>query len=260
MLCTPESGDADIRFVAQTGGGGSDIPGSQVLIENGYAFLVIDGTCRYFVQQKKFGDVRTGTLNAHDQESIWQNLRLADWSEYVGCHEPEIFADGGSSWSFRFNSDTLSTCWQNPIPYDRVKWLVEESRSAIDNLHGSGTPVDGPVRYILVGNPEFAEQAESWPDGQFKNAPLWPLSAPAADLAVELNDAYTATSRRAIDADAQALRAIADSFRAGDIGVSYGGYAPVKDSESNYYQLFLRDALPFENEDGYWEENMVPRP
>lgn len=249
LLCDGSEGP---RFQAQYGGSGQVLPGSQVLSENGHDFLVIDGQCHFWVQQEAFGDVRTGTLGDAEAARLVGDLRLEEWQGIAGRYQNSL-CDG--PWGlYRFDSyrvSVLPTC-NGADSTKRVEWVRQAVRSAIESLHAAGTPAEGPVRYVLVSDP-----GEEFPPGSeaYRNAPLWPLETAAASLAISpmaANEYSAGQSRLSSGMDATRLRAIAVSYRGGEIGRTYYGFIPIKDGEGRSYRFFVRDAIPLENDQGLW--------
>jgi hypothetical protein len=227
-------------------------PGSQVLSENGYDFLVVNGQCHFWVQTKAFGDVRTGTLEFSQSAKLSEALKLDTWSGLEGTYQSSLCDGPWMLYRFAAHRMSVQPYCNGPNTAERIAWLREQTRSEIERLHAQGTPVDGPVRYVLVIDEGM------FPAGSdaYRNAPLWPLATPAASLAITVMEAnhYSAGESHLVPAgpDAQSLRSIAADFRAGSIGREYYLFIPIRDAEGRYYQFFVRDSIPIENEQGLW--------
>ncbi|MCL2822832.1 MAG: hypothetical protein FWD57_02470 [Polyangiaceae bacterium] len=248
-LCSGNSGTTDIRFAAQTGSVGMASPGNQVLVENGYDFLAISDQCQYWVLTDKWADVRTGMLSPSQTGKLQEDLRIDNFPDYVGDYTIPLC--DGPWYRFRLGSEMVriaSTCFAANTS-ESVMWLRDKVRDTEKSLHEDGTPIDGPVRFMLIVYPDWVGSNEF----EFRNAPLWPLSTPPSEFAILEHETYDQAGHWAVGDDADALRAIAVAFRNKEIGALAAGYAPVLDSEGTQYGLFVRDTVPFENSEGLWE-------
>ncbi len=248
-------GSQNVRFAAQYGGTGTVKYGSQLLYENGLYFLAIDGQCRYWSQNSLFREVYTGVLTKEQANDVANRLRLSSWGLYVG-HYQTGWCDG--PWArFRLDSEVISlgSACNGLHSSGGIQWLRDEFMSINNEFVLSGSPAETPARFTLVA---ATDQLISWPP--YRNAPLWSLSAPIADLALTPEEAteyeYLPVSERShvFDADeARVLWEYAAMYRRGEIGVDYAQLIPLRDADDNLYELFLRGTVPFEDENGRWQ-------
>ena len=249
-LCEFGSAETHIRFAVNfyTGSQCSLVEHATTTVvdDAGYEFLAVDAQCRYWAKVSSYGDTRTGMLTPGQVDKLSAGYRLSDWGEYVGEYYFPM-CDNWDTWRYEFNGGVVTIINHGMCgdysTVEPVMWLFHAPLRAYE-LHSSGTPLDGPVRYKLVNAFGVSDGEED----QFRNAPLWPLSTSAALLAGNMNS----KSRVAEDSDAAALRVIADSYRKGEIGESCRKFAPVVDENGVYYKLFMRDMVPFEDENGSW--------
>lgn len=242
-------GSSTIRFAQVTAGGGQVLPGSQVLNENGFSFFIIDGSCHYWAKGGQFADVKAGVLTPDEELRLYDDLRVESWPELKETCTGRVM-DGASSF-FRLGTSRIvvpSGC----SGQDSVSPLAE-IESAFNahaaSLSGRGTPVDGPVRLVLVAVPVDI----SWNDLVTNAAAAWPLMRPAAQFATSAEHAsqYRAGDSMLVEIpDAGLLRAIRRTFMASGNALYTGGYVPIRDDAGNRYQLFVRDTVPMEDESG----------
>ena len=255
-FCFFEGGGENIRLVAQSGSvGGSLPPGSQVMHENGIPFLIVDEQCRFWVHKQTLGDVRSGTLNTHMLRSLWEHLQLAHWSEYAGQYGSQH--DQGTWWRFQYDGSLVGISVNGLSTEDakRIAWLLDGIRASVGLLHEHGDPVGGSVRFVLVDDSEAGGVTTHYEDAAY-----WPLPEPAASWAVSVGEAnLNAAARRVDGADADSLRQTVDRYRNAYRTLPGIGFVPVKDDVGGYYQLYLRDMLPFEDDQGLWEFSMGER-
>ena len=245
-------GSDERRLLAQYGGSGAIMAGSTVLTENGYDFLVVDGHCHFWVQRDGFfGDVREGYLDEAQANHVLSTLRLDSWSNLAGGYTSSLCDGPGQRYRYgAAEISIVSRCGAQPGD-EPVSWLRPAPRELLVNLHSVGTPARDGVRYTLVENDELQSPST---DDAFRNAPAWPLPAPASELAISAEAAASqrpGESRAATGKDAQCLQGLAEAFREGTIGSRIAGFAPTI-SGGRAFRLFVRDSVPFEDASGLW--------
>lgn len=248
-------GSEALRLVAVRTAGGMPDPGSGVLYENGSAFLLVRGDCRYWVYAGRYSQTRTGQLTLAQRQRLARALRLDRFADYAGDYArgaafdvPEQYvAFGAGAVDAPCNaSRTCIRLGSGPVDTSqKVDWLESSVQQEIVNLEREGTAVQGAIRYVL------AEQtwngAEIW-----AKAATWPLGDPAMFAMSEADArAYVpGQSRLATGADAEALRALWVRFLAGDVGDrALSEIIPIA-SGSTRYHLFVRDSLSLEDAGG----------
>jgi hypothetical protein len=244
VLC---DGSTSIRFAYQVAGGGPVLPPSEVLYENGFTYLLVDGACHYWVLQDVYQEVREGDLSAPQAASLASDLRLGLWSSLpltgsrAGCFD-------APSAVLRFGDDRYvlpSAC--GPTDAGAATALATRVRGYVEKLYGGGTAVTGPVRYVLVS------QDVDWGAAVQAQAKLWPLMDLATSVALTSAQAYMYQrgSARLASADAAAsLRNLRNASATADVRALTGGYLPVVDEDGGRYQLYVRDAIPLETAQG----------
>ncbi len=212
----------------------------RIFSELGGPFLYIDGHCHYWVSDAHAisadQDIRTGVLDAASEERIAQATHFASWpaleNAFTCTEQPPL--DGGGT----FFSDGS---FRPMCPYcvsEAVSELVEMCGGATDalqaQLFAQGQPLDGPVRLFM------STQSVASEPGRVD----WPLASDPAAIAA----ATTQVTLRIDDlADARVLRALRASHHA---AFPIFESIPVRDGAGQLYQLFLREVLPFENDEG----------
>ena len=226
------NGSDSLRFAVQSGGGNlSGIP--SLVIETGFEFLLIDGQCRYYAMTAPDHEIRTGTLVAADAQSLSDDFLLGHWQglEHSGFGCP----DAGTQ-SFAFGRDRAeSSCATTPLTTALGSWL--------DRLYDAGSPVTGVVRYGVI---EASDQA--WPNNNLQSALVYPFKDPAPIATPPFVDMKP---QLASGADATTLRELRATYQDGPMPVPAPSYSiPVKvesvESEPKYYDLVIRDTVPFE--------------
>lgn len=244
-------GSDERRFLAQFAGSGATGPGSAVLTENGYDFLVVDGKCHFWVQREAFGEVREGYLDEAQANEVLSSLQLDSWPTLAGRYASSLC--DGPAHRYRYGMAEISilpVC--NGQPGDApVAWLRPAVRDLIVMLYSAGTQARDGVRYTLVVNDEVEYPSTS---EAFRNAPAWPLNTPASELAISSEAASSqrpGEARPASGAEAQCLQGLARAFREGTIGSPIAGFAPTV-SGGRAFRVFIRDSVPFEDASGLW--------
>jgi hypothetical protein len=245
ILC---DGTTSIRLAYVMGGGGQIEPASRVLSENGYRYLLVSGTCHYWVMEDVRADVREGDLSAEAAASLSTALRLGAWSTAEKEARPPSCSDGPSE-SLRFGDERVRVPPQCTSPTSAVPaaWLATILPATLDGLYGGGRPVSGNARFVLM------KDSAGWSPLTADNAAQWPLATTAVTVArsreqanaYEPGDADVASGD-----DAVMLKTLRRDLFAKS-GFQYtGGFIPVVDDDGLRYQLFVRDDIPVEDERG----------
>ncbi|HTV22650.1 MAG TPA: hypothetical protein VMG12_28370 [Polyangiaceae bacterium] len=240
-------GSADLTLRIFYSGGGMDYPGSAVRRENGAPSLAVDGQCRYFMsggwlEDRQSSDLgwRQGILPDELERALEQRVG-SDLEQTYGCGDGFI-VDAPSS--VIANTHSALTCpgggGQSVLDvfafvrqHARELWAAGQALQ--DDLHIAVVePRDGgPVRKY------------DWPSGLDLHDDLEPVSLAAA---LEGRD----RRRRVPAAEAAPFRAIREQYLR-DTEPASAGYTaagiPVTDGELSA-TLFMRDALPYEDEQG----------
>jgi hypothetical protein len=243
-LCNGESA-ARLVYRNVGGGDGASVLGTDVLFENGSPFLVVDGTCRYWAMEDTFSGVRSGVLSHAQEDALYATLELARWPALAGTYHPAECAFS-SSW-LRFTTSrivAMPSCSREDDSAP-VSSIIDSVKRSTAELFERGVAVEGAVRFTLVTE----DPSGAWPPLVQGLAAPWPLSVPASSLAstmAEAGDYRAGTSRSAEPPDADALRRIRDRFVAAGGPSLSGGFIPIEGRSGDRYQLFVRDAVPYE--------------
>jgi hypothetical protein len=229
-------GSSSLRF-AGTHAGGNLTGAPRVAAEVGWSFLLIDGECRYWAMTDPHGPVRTGTLDAVQEDQFSSTLRLGEWNaddeQTGGC------VDAGST-RLRFGETQVSiSCVVTPLTMAYSDWLK--------NLHLAGTRASGALRYTVSDASE-----ESWVVGNSTDiASAWPLEGAPEDLLERGEDESAEPAVASADA-AEALRDARDAYVARRAATGPWLRIPMvleaAGADPRYFDVAMRDVTPFERE------------
>lgn len=240
------SGSAEVRLAARVAGGGPTPPGTNMLAENGWQFLLVDGSCNAWLLPGDNDELLHLTLSPTQEESLAQALKLGGWGEIAapagGCSDaPDV--------TFRLDQQRLSGSACGAPPGSAWSDLIVAFHAQLDTLGALATPVGGDLRYLLF-------EDDGPPGFDRRMSVLWPLPIPPATAAVSSQAAFqyqAGSSRLATASDAAALRAIRTTSKngafAGGGGIVFD-YTPVVDARGARYRLFIRDEVPLANGGG----------
>ena len=251
-------GTPTIRLLAQVLVSESQLlPGYQLADENGAGYLLVDGTCHYWVYAGgPWSSVREGVLSEAAADVLSKSLDYSEWQQSRGAWSPTLVASDAPVIVFRGSPlDGGAVVWSglcgaagSPVPglSEAMVRAFSNLQPAMENLWAAGTNVTGPVRYLLISEPggRSAEPHLQWPEEV----------ADAASIALTYEDAFTLRffdprARIVEGARADALRALR---RTRSEGLLYRNFAwiPVRDASGAGYWLFVRDTIPQEGPDG----------
>jgi len=237
------NGSSDIRLAFRVGGGGPAAAGQSMLAENGWQFLLVDGTCVAWVLEDSNNRLIRTVLSSDDEAKLAVALQLSDWNRITpatgGCPD-------APGYSFRFGDQRLSG--GDPCGVSgRNVWteLIAAAAEQLHHLAAAGEPWAGDLRYLAI-------QEETRNDS--RPAVGWPLTTSLETIALSPEQAFSyrpGGSRRATGDDASKLRAIRTTAASAmsSYGVSYD-FTRLAGEDGKTYQLYVRDALPFEGDDG----------
>ena len=237
-------GSNAIRFSFRNIGGGSVLPGSQVLGENGSNFLIVDGQCHFWALENEYSDVRAGNLTDSQENSLSTALRLSSWRELRGDYTDSL-CDGPTR-EYRFAGSKIavySACGGGSSP---VSWLLNPALSQLQAIYDNGTPIDGPVRVVLVSEPADA----FWPTWWIDNSVRWPSTTDPKSIALTYDQASNyqrGSSVLVMPSDADALRSARRSFVEKNGPQITGGLLPVLGPMDERYDCFARDSISLED-------------
>ncbi len=252
QLC---DGSEGIRFYAHASGGGPQVWGSEVMAENGLAYFIVEGNCRFFAFEHSEGVAWTGTLNSAQETEVIDLFKLGEFSDLAGVYKFSACDAGSAVYAFGEHRVRVApVCPGGPGINNEssVRFLRDGWSTMYERSRTIGTEYEGNVRYSVVLYDVFVPN-----DINHRNAPEWPIDTDIEKLAIvssDLPEEYLyekGTSHLATGKDAMALRRLRTAFYAGEIGFSDAtNYIPIEQTNGKRYQLFLRDSIDLENEDG----------
>lgn len=234
-------------FFAGHLGLGREVPGSAVRIENGFPSFAVDGQCRYFMsggwqedRQARDQGWRQGVVSDEMNRLLEDHAGVEDLMGTYDCGNGQAALDASPVIVGNMRSSVI--CWSDVS--DGVRELLTVIRQNARELWSEGQPLDGDLR-ITVREEVGLEppQRYPWPNG----LELLDFFEPASNPDVQL----PGKSKRVAAMDAEPLRAIREQFLYDtEPGVLYTGNGiPVADGEL-FATMFMRDALPYEDESG----------
>lgn len=232
---------------------GRELPGSQVRVENGLPFLIVDGTCSYWISAGWIDDplsrdrgIRTGRLTARQVATIEQAVPLGDVGPLGDC--------APKAGQFDVSTRTIAVpaasarCSSTGTRFDAA-WSALGSLA--QSLWQTGTPMGGPLRVSAVAAP----------DGASSSPPpyRWPIASPLGGFILEpgkdgmsLNQAG-ASHLLSDEQDANTLRAMREQYlldRSAQPGL-YSNWDGLKSTDdADTALVYMRDALPYEDASG----------
>lgn len=222
--------------------------GSEILIETGHAFLRITPDCTFFLKSSSYAETFEGQLTSSQSEQLAHNLRLNDWPSGAAMYSTSM-CDGPVE-KYRLNDSrlTVTSVCHGPNTSEGVSWLRTAVRDALPELTSFGTVRVSALRYAVVA--EDPELHAGLP--QYRNAPAWPLATPIAEVAQAFDSSTRGIGRQVEGDDAEALAALDRAHRVGEIGRPWFVFVPINEN-GKLYRLYVRAALPFEDEVGNWQ-------
>ena len=234
-------GSSDVRLAIQVGGGGPAAPGQAMLSENGWEFLLVDGSCVGWVLHGSGEPLVRTLLSADDERQLGAALGLSTWSAIVpttgGC------ADGPTS-SYRFGEQRLTGSGCGGDMHSAWAELNAAFSAQLERLATLGQPWRGDLHYVVL-----PEQSQNDP----RAAVPWPLDTALSAVAIpedQLFNYHAGMSHRATGDDATKLRAIRTTSNMPSSDGLTHDFTRVTDAGAANYQLYVRDALPFEQDNG----------
>ena len=228
------------------GQSGHEVLGSAVRIENGFPSFAVDGRCNYFMsggwlEDKQARDYgwRRGTVSDELRGVLEARAGADDLVSAYDCSGP-LAAD--ASPAIVANSRSLVAC---PDGVGAMRAVMTAIRQRARDLWATGRSLEGDLR-VTITQEHGLEPPQRYP---------WPRTLALVDyLEPDLN-AFVAEpvgrSKRVAASDAAPLRAIREQYlldtRPGILYVGAG--IPITDGETSA-TMFLRDALPYEDDRG----------
>lgn len=211
-------------------------------VENGHAFFLIDGTCRYAVKTHGQREVRTGVLTPEEEEALAVKLGYRAWASFEGDWSADFGApDAGALqvWDHLFLASCTAGC-RGSAPVE----LRELSVGLSDFLAPyweQGTPFRGEsLRLVVVEYSRTAHEPYAWP-----------LSTPVTEFMLpEGQYLDIGSSFEVSGADAAALRELQADFLARTPEIERDRPIPILTEDGLHVGLQLRESLPWEDHAG----------
>ncbi|HLV21614.1 MAG TPA: hypothetical protein VKZ49_12055 [Polyangiaceae bacterium] len=231
-------------------GGGMVYPGDAPITQNGHFYLFVDGKCTYYVYGRFDVQLSTptlathsGKLNSDEAETLARLSSLEDFDDGVYVRNLSD-APNVVFWRQDARVDLVSQGPATSGETDESALLAQRSSDLIEFMRGiylAGSPLTGPIRLIAVEQP---------PDHVDPSVPrvTWPLDTPLHQVAVGYDEG-------AVEADESFLiendpgLATLRSYR--EQVFSRIPQLLFVDSGDLTYSVHFRDALPFEDEEGF---------
>jgi hypothetical protein len=188
----------------------------------GFDYLVIDGKCRFWVNQDVWAGARAGTLTEDRVAALESELHWADLTDLAGNWENRGCMDG-STWQLSDGDSELTCycgCTDDDVP-SAVHDIGNASSDALLELWDAGAGFDAPMR---IAAEDLTETVQL--DGLEEDWQTWPLSW-------SISDAWFASTKSVHDpgagapvsepADREALRALRDNYTAARAASGHSG-------------------------------------
>lgn len=244
-LCDPLQPTSGRVAVEQRAPVGRLAQGQAVMFDNGGLYLFVDGRCNYWVSNpsERWAETRTGVLDAASALELGERLHFNAWDDLGGVwSDPTGGVFDAPVLVFDDSKNAVvcvELCGAPDVPA-AVKAMRDDYAIVEQELWDRGEPVVSGVRAIAVAS-------EPGPGIPFVD---WPLSRPISDFVRTVPSIEFGEGTLEDDpVSARALKELRASFVRGDHGAFVWDMLPVS-FDGAYYRLYLRDALPFEDERG----------
>lgn len=229
--------------------------GGGVRIENGYPSFAVDGQCRYYISGGWRGeDSRMGRdvgwRTGHLSDDLRRSLEEIAGSEDLAERYPTCVVDGTHDAVdiVVANSGSAVRCVQSGNA--GVRDVFEFVNERAQRLRDGGEPVSGHLHVTAWGGLTRAERPEPYE---------WPPELVLADYFEADATVYAATSdglsQRVSGSEAAPLRQLRERYLNDLQSRPPSAYdaegIPITDGNL-VARLFMRDALPYEDENGVW--------
>lgn len=243
-------GSPGVRLAARVGGGGPSEPGREMLAENGWEYLIVTGACEAWVLPDVSQPLHHLTLSSEQESALVGDLRVGRWSALAARTPPGGGCADASSLTYRFDQVRYESPGCGIDPQDEFALVDAALDPKVQQLAGLGAAADGDVRYLLIEG-----DASAGSDSFYENPATWPLGVAPATAALTRAQSFSqptvGRSLLASGDDARGLRALRGDFLAGLVGnMMYAGFIPIVTADGTRFELYVRDASPFEGADG----------
>jgi hypothetical protein len=240
---------------------GNEVRGSMVRVENGFAFLAVDGMCSYWMSGGWIGEslardlgLRAGKLETQVQKTLEQALPLDNFASLDDCAPvPGLYdVSARTIWS----EGSIAHCEASGNRFDAA-WKTVASLAP--DLWARAAPMDGPIRVSPI------ETSGEFLSG--RTAYSWPLSEPLSSFLIDeggdgLKQYSPGVSKLITDpASATSLRRLREVYlaeRTASPGL-FANWDGLKASDGKQTAfVYMRDAMPYEDERGLLPPSAPP--
>ncbi|TXD37911.1 hypothetical protein FRC96_08090 [Lujinxingia vulgaris] len=239
-------GSSDLRLVYRSIGSGLLSSEGRLMSEHGHDFLMIDGECNYWSYEASgyMAPVVSGSLTAEQAAAISADLSVGDWDDYDDGHyqQPEhTHASRSSFWSPDSSFSCSGDCTRRFGNQDATE-IRENARHWMQELNENGESNPQAFRLIVI---------EAIRDFHIDVPPAPAGFDPQLYLFGEDEYArYCEGDSRYVTGEAVVeLARLREDFMNGVYGSGFPGMA-LEGEDGKIFEVFLRDALPQEGEDG----------
>jgi hypothetical protein len=214
--------------------------------EVGFNYLYVRGDCHYWVVPYRDGDpmwqeTHTGVLDETQETELVELLHYGDWDELLGVWpDPGVYDAPVMRVHDGHSESGIGCVHECPDAPQAVQDMRSAYGAQLQHWWEVGEPSTGPMRVLAVLTPEGENTTDPVP---------WTVDLDLAPLAVGYEESFCRGMSKLVDdpASAAALR----EFRAehADALQEFADFY-VEVEPGVVYELYLRDALPFEDEYG----------
>ena len=218
--------------------------GLALLFDNGGPYVFVDAGCTFWVSNpaQVWDETRSGELDEETALRLGMTLHVDAW--------PRLGATWTDPGGRVFDAPTLvfddaehavvcvDFCDAPGVPKE-VKEMRDAMAGVAQELWDAGSPTDSSLRALAI------------PTERFQGVPFvaWPLGRPISDFVRAGDVGFGEGTLEEDAASVKALKELRASFLRGDHGAFVWNMLPVE-SGGAYYQLYMRDTLPFEDARG----------
>lgn len=235
------NGTDALRFTYALVGGGQTDPGQDLLAQNGWSFLYVDGRCRFWISGPQLGHPAvSGVLDEGSEHQFSSELRYADLGRsLVGNHAgplhdslTSVLTGPGGSVACDGDCDWVGA------PAD-ISGVIAALLRWLPKLRAAGAPITGPVR-MFVKDP--FNYTPAYPNGP---ASPWPLSQPIESYIRDYIKEPGNVGSLVQAPDADLLRAMRQKAIEGAFDpLDFREAVPVRvEANGPRLQMFMRDVL-----------------
>jgi hypothetical protein len=236
-------GQSMLRFRAALGPlSAQEVPGGEFRVQHGHWALAVDGKCDYWVNAGWTEDMfpadrewRTGHLTDAQSVALAKALPLNGLAPLDDCPGPPAGVDHPTLRQL-LSAQSGAYCASQGKRFDAAWGFVEGLGKELWNM---GTPLTGPVRL-----------AARWVENFGQPPYAWPLRRPLPEVIAEYNIKGPFIIREADEVIA--LRRLRDGFNSDRQSRQFLWAGLNVQDASTAASIFMRDALPYENELGEW--------